>query len=184
MYLQKQTHLQTYFNQMQIVEGSYPGDPGAPPQQQGAMAGTHQQQGSSQASPPYTQALSPLMEPSANLVYDTYLAHHYPHSHLSPVLMPPGLAGQLQNHPHTSEALGYSYQLCDQQGQFHSPQEALYAEQYEFPLDPGQPHPPGPGEAPVAGYEGLALPAELQDSFLDSEMMETVDSQHGFVLVN
>lgn len=183
MYLQKQTHLQTYFNQMQIVEGSYPGDPGAPPQQ-GAMAGAHQQQGSSQASPPYTQALSPLMEPSANLVYDTYLAHHYPHSHLSPVLMPPGLAGQLQNHPHTSEALGYSYQLCDQQGQFHSPQEALYAEQYEFPLDPGQPHPPGPGEAPVAGYEGLALPAELQDSFLDSEMMETVDSQHGFVLVN
>lgn len=183
MYLQKQTHLQAYFNQMQIVEGSYPGDPGAPPQQ-GAMAGAHQQQGSSQASPPYTQALSPLMEPSANLVYDTYLAHHYPHSHLSPVLMPPGLAGQLQNHPHTSEALGYSYQLCDQQGQFHSPQEALYAEQYEFPLDPGQPHPPGPGEAPVAGYEGLALPAELQDSFLDSEMMETVDSQHGFVLVN
>ncbi|XP_023822220.1 serine/threonine-protein kinase SIK2 [Salvelinus sp. IW2-2015] len=182
MYLQKQTHLQTYFNQMQIVEGSYPGDPGAPPQQQGAMAGSRQQQGSSQASPPYTQALSPLMEPSANLVYDTYLAHHYPHSHLSPILMPPGLAGQLQNHP--PEALGYSYQLCDQQGQFHSPQEALYPEQYEFPLDPGQPHPHGPGEVPVAGYEGLALPAELQDSFLDSEMMETVDSQHGFVLVN
>ncbi|CDQ62157.1 unnamed protein product [Oncorhynchus mykiss] len=136
MYLQKQTHLQTYFNQMQIVEGSYPGDPGAPPQQQGAMAGAHKQQGSSQSSPPYTQALSPLMEPSDNL------------------------------------------------GQFHSPQEALYPEQYEFPLEPGQPHPPGPGEAPVAGYEGLALPAELQDSFLDSEMMETVDSQHGFVLVN
>ncbi|XP_029628140.1 serine/threonine-protein kinase SIK2 [Salmo trutta] len=184
MYLQKQTHLQAYFNQMQIVEGSYPGDPGAPPQQQGAMAGAHQQQGSSQASPPYTQALSPFIEPSANLVYDHYLAQHYPHphSHLSPVLMPPALAGQLQNqHP---EALGYSYQLCDQLGQFHSPQEALYPEQYEFHLDPGQPHRPGPGEAPVAGYERLALPTELQDSFLDSEMMETVDSQHGFLLVN
>uniref|UniRef100_A0A8C7HXT7 non-specific serine/threonine protein kinase n=1 Tax=Oncorhynchus kisutch TaxID=8019 RepID=A0A8C7HXT7_ONCKI len=186
MYLQKQTHLQAYFNQMQIVEGSYPGDPGAihNPQQQGAMAGAHQQQGSSQASPPYTQALSPFIEPSANLVYDHYLAQHYPHphSHLSPVLMPPALVGQLQNqHP---EALGYSYQLCDQQGQFHTPQEALYPEQYEFHLDPGQPHRPGPGEAPVAGYEGLALPTELQDSFLDSEMMETVDSQHGFLLVN
>uniref|UniRef100_A0A8C7TAB8 non-specific serine/threonine protein kinase n=1 Tax=Oncorhynchus mykiss TaxID=8022 RepID=A0A8C7TAB8_ONCMY len=186
MYLQKQTHLQAYFNQMQIVEGSYPGDPGAihNPQQQGAMAGAHQQQGSSQASPPYSQALSPFIEPSANLVYDHYLAQHYPHphSHLSPVLMPPALAGQLQNqHP---EALGYSYQLCDQQGQFHTPQEALYPEQYEFHLDPGQPHRPGPGEAPVAGYEGLALPTELQDSFLDSEMMETVDSQHGFLLVN
>lgn len=36
----------------------------------------------------------------------------------------------------------------------------------------------GPGQS-----GGLSLP-ELQSSLLDSEMMETVDSQHGFVLVN
>ncbi|KAL0973018.1 hypothetical protein UPYG_G00197810 [Umbra pygmaea] len=184
MYLQKQSHLHAYFNQMQIVEGSYPGAPGSTPPQPGALAGAHlqqqQQQGSSHSSPPYSQALSPLMEPSGELVYDPYMAQHYPH--LNPGLMPPGLAGQLQNQ--SPEALGYSYQLCEQQGLPPSPHEALYPEQYEFTLEPRQPQAPGPGEAPVAGYEGLALPAELQGSFLDSEMMETVDSQHGFVLVN
>ncbi|XP_028977324.1 serine/threonine-protein kinase SIK2 [Esox lucius] len=177
MYLQKQSHLHAYFNQMQIVEGSYPGNPGAPPQQQGPMAGSHhqqQQQASSHSSPPYahSQALSPLMEPSGDLVYDPYMVQHYPHSHLSPGLM-------LQNQ--STEALGYSYHPHDLSP---SPHEALYPEQYEFTLDARQPPTPGPGEAPGVGYEGLALHTELQGSFLDGEMMETVDSQHGFVLVN
>lgn len=155
---------------------------------------THPQT-SPQPSPPYThpQILSPLMEPSAEgLIYDLYDPYlgHYPH--LLPGLLPPGgLVGQLQNQ--LPEGLRYSYPGCEQAQGPPPSAEALYPEQYEFsfPLDPGQPPPaptpgpPGPGQAPVAGYvEGLTLPDLQNSSFLDTEMMETVDSQHGFVLVN
>ncbi len=71
--------------------------------------------------------------------------------------------------------------------------EALLSEQYEFPLDPALLPPPAPGEAEAGAAAGVLAGQghsdslglhELQGSLLDSEMMETVDSQHGFVLVN
>ncbi|XP_062329150.1 serine/threonine-protein kinase SIK2 isoform X2 [Osmerus eperlanus] len=178
MFLQQQQPqgmgLQTYFNQMQIVEGGTysPGppmahqDPSAPPSQQGVMSAGH------------PQGLVPLMEPGEGLVYDSYLVGHYP-SHLSsgPLLHP-----QSHSHP-PQEGLLYGYPSCE--AVLGPPSaEALYPEQYEYPLDPGQPLPSAQGEAPQPGYGGLAGLPEIQGSLLDSEMMETVDSTHGFVMVN
>uniref|UniRef100_A0A3B4YE41 non-specific serine/threonine protein kinase n=1 Tax=Seriola lalandi dorsalis TaxID=1841481 RepID=A0A3B4YE41_SERLL len=184
MYLQQQSQgmgLQAYFNQMQIAEGSY--QTGSP------------QQSSPQASPPFSHphSLSPLMEPGEGLVYDPYMSHHHYTQHL-----PPGshLHHQLhhpQHHEASASGLGFSYAAgCEQQVLGPSP-EGLHPEQYEFQLDPCSLVPAAPGEAEVGAMagvlvgpghsDGLSLP-ELQSSLLDSEMMETVDSQHGFVLVN
>ncbi|KAM8903203.1 serine/threonine-protein kinase SIK2 isoform 2-T2 [Spinachia spinachia] len=201
MYLQQSQGmgLQVYFNQMQIAEGSYTtGGPALDPTaSQGGphgapMSAAHQpqQQGSPQASPPFSHphSLSPLMEPSEGLVYDPYMSHHHYGQH-----PPPGSHLQLQlphpSHGASSGSLGFSYHAgCEQRamGPFG---EGVLQEQYEFHLDPALLRPPAPGEA-VAGI--LACPGqsdrrglpELQGSLLDSEMMETVDSQHGFVLVN
>uniref|UniRef100_A0A8C1PBD9 non-specific serine/threonine protein kinase n=1 Tax=Cyprinus carpio TaxID=7962 RepID=A0A8C1PBD9_CYPCA len=163
LYLQKQSQMQAYFNQMHIVE-----DPYAPC---GSMAPAHQQTQSPQASPQFahTQPLGPLMEPNPeSLTYEPYLGHY---TQMQP--LPQSFSAQL--HPQQLEPLNYTYSAYDPS---HSAQgEVLYPEQYDYPLDPGQPPPPAEGGA--AGYEGLAL----ADPFLDSEM-ETVDSQHGFVLVN
>ncbi|KAM3615643.1 uncharacterized protein V6R79_005424 [Siganus canaliculatus] len=198
--------LQTYFNQMQIAEGSYPpGSPALDPAvsqsspQGPPMSAAHQpqQQGSPQASPPFSHphSLSPVMEPGEGLVYDPYMSHHHYTQHL-----PPGShLHQLHNpQPHeaaaAAAALGFSYPAgCEQQAMGPSMETLLPAEQYEFPLDPTLLPPPTAGEADAgtcAGVlggpgpsDGLGL-SELQSSLLDSEMMETVDSQHGFVLVN
>uniref|UniRef100_A0AAQ5YVU2 non-specific serine/threonine protein kinase n=1 Tax=Amphiprion ocellaris TaxID=80972 RepID=A0AAQ5YVU2_AMPOC len=193
MYLQQQPQgmgLQAYFNQMQIAEGSYPtGSPALDPTPQ------TQQKGSPQASPPFSHphSLSPLMEPGEGLVYEPYLSHHHYTQHL-----PPGshLHHQL-HHPQPHEAsasgLGFSYPAgCEQQVLGPSP-EALLPEQYDFSLDPSSLPPSTLGEVNAGAMAGvlagpgqsdvLGLP-ELQGSLLDSEMMETVDSQHGFVLVN
>lgn len=174
LYLQKQSQMQAYFNQMHIVEDPYAPcatlghqDSGAPPQLQGSIAPAHQQQASG---PPYVheQPLGPLMEPSPEaLAYDPYLGH-YPQMHSTP--LPQGFPAQQR------EPLNYTYPSCEP-GQSPSG-DALYREQHDYPLDPGQPPPPGAPEG--ARYEGLPL----ADTFLDGEMMETVDSQHGFVLVN
>uniref|UniRef100_A0A672HEA0 non-specific serine/threonine protein kinase n=1 Tax=Salarias fasciatus TaxID=181472 RepID=A0A672HEA0_SALFA len=179
MYLQQSQGLglQAYFNQMQIAEGSYPTgnpalDPSAPqsPPQGPPLPAGHQPQpqqpGSPQASPPFGHGLSPLMEPSEGLVYDPYMSHHHYAQHLP---AGPHLHHQL-HHPQPHEAsaasLGYSYPAgCDQQ--VLGPP----AEQYDFSLDP-------------ASLPHAAAGDALQGSLLDSEMMETVDSQHGFVLVN
>lgn len=173
LYLQKQSQMQSYFNQMHIVEDPYAPcaslghqDSGAPPQPQGSIASAHQQQ----APPPYVHAqpLGPLMEPNPEaLAYDPYLGHY---SQMHPTPLPQGFSAQQQ------EPLNYTYTTCEP-GQSPSV-EALYQEQHDYPLEPGQPPPPGASEG--ARYEGLPL----ADTFLDSEMMETVDSQHGFVLVN
>ncbi|XP_023120609.2 serine/threonine-protein kinase SIK2 isoform X2 [Amphiprion ocellaris] len=209
MYLQQQPQgmgLQAYFNQMQIAEGSYPtGSPAldptvSQPSPQGPpMSTPHQpqtqQKGSPQASPPFSHphSLSPLMEPGEGLVYEPYLSHHHYTQHL-----PPGshLHHQL-HHPQPHEAsasgLGFSYPAgCEQQVLGPSP-EALLPEQYDFSLDPSSLPPSTLGEVNAGAMAGvlagpgqsdvLGLP-ELQGSLLDSEMMETVDSQHGFVLVN
>lgn len=170
--------MQAYFNQMHIVDPYVPcatmghQDSGAPPQLQGSIAPAHQQPQSPQASPQFvhTQPLCPLMEPNPeSLTYEPYLGHY-----AQMQALPQSFSTQLQ--PQQPEPLNYTYPACDLS---HSaPGEALYPEQYDYPLDPRQPPPPTEGGA--AGYEGLAL----ADPFLDSEMMETVDSQHGFVLVN
>lgn len=208
MYLQQQSQgvgLQAYFNQMQIAEGSYPtGSPALDPvasqssPQGPPMSAAHQpqpQQGSPQASPPFSHphSLSPLMEPGEGLVYDPYMSHHHYTQHL-----PPGshLHHQLHNpQPHEASAsgLGFSYPVGCEQQLLGPSTEALHPEQYEFPLDPALLPPPAPGEVEAGAVprilvgpgqsDGLGLP-ELQSSLLDSEMMETVDSQHGFVLVN
>ncbi|XP_022609523.1 serine/threonine-protein kinase SIK2 isoform X3 [Seriola dumerili] len=209
MYLQQQSQgmgLQAYFNQMQIAEGSYQTgspalDPAAPqtspqgPPMSAAHQPQPQQQSSPQASPPFSHphSLSPLMEPGEGLVYDPYMSHHHYTQHL-----PPGshLHHQLhhpQHHEASASGLGFSYAAgCEQQVLGPSP-EGLHPEQYEFQLDPSSLVPAAPGEAEVGAMagvlvgpghsDGLSLP-ELQSSLLDSEMMETVDSQHGFVLVN
>uniref|UniRef100_A0A3B4A3Q7 non-specific serine/threonine protein kinase n=1 Tax=Periophthalmus magnuspinnatus TaxID=409849 RepID=A0A3B4A3Q7_9GOBI len=167
MYLQQQSQgmgLQTYFNQMQIAEGSF--SPGGPAEQ----STSHQPQpGPAQASSPFyhPHSLSPLLEPSDGLLYEPYMnPHHYP-SHMTP---------SLQINPLQSDvsALGYSYHPGCEQPLCPMSAEAL-TEQYDFPLETC-PMPPSAPEGDPA--------AELQASILDTEMMETVDSQHGFVLVN
>ncbi|XP_041849744.1 serine/threonine-protein kinase SIK2 isoform X2 [Melanotaenia boesemani] len=209
MYLQQQSQgmgLQTYFNQMQIAEGSYPTgnpalDPAAPQNspQGPSMSATHQpqpqQQGSPQASPPFshTHSLSPLLEPGEGLVYDPYLSHHHYTQHL-----PPGahLHHQLhhqQPHEVSASSLGFSYPAGCEQQVLGPSTEALLSEQYEFSMDSTLLPQPTSGEADGRVTAGL-LPGsvqsdsvgmpELQESLLDSEMMETVDSQQGFVLVN
>lgn len=199
MFLQQQSQsmgLQAYFNQMQIAEGSYP--PGGPAQDltvpqsspQGptmSASSQPQQQGGPQASPPFSHSLSPLMEPSDGVVYDPYMSHHHytqhlPHgAHLHPQLhhqQPPDAS---------SSGLSFSYPVgCEQQPLGPEP---LLPDQYEFSMNPTLLPPLAPGEAApgvlaAAGQsESRGMP-ELQGSLLDSEMMETVDSQHGFVLVN
>uniref|UniRef100_A0A1A8C955 non-specific serine/threonine protein kinase n=2 Tax=Nothobranchius kadleci TaxID=1051664 RepID=A0A1A8C955_NOTKA len=195
MFLQQQSQglgLQTYFNQMQIAESSFP--PGSPaldlaasqtspqgPPMPTSSQPPPQQQGSSQASSPFS--LSPLIEPG-EVVFDPYMSHHHYTQHL-----PHGAHLHHQLHHQQpleasiSSSLSFSYPTgCEPLGP-----ETLPLDQYEFPMNPALLPPPAPGEAGVLGGSGqpdtLGMP-ELQGSLLDSEMMETVDSQHGFVLVN
>lgn len=212
MYLQQQSQglgLQAYFNQMQIAEGSYlAGSPALDPAASQSspppppMSATHQpqpqQQGSPQASPPYSHphSLSPLMEPGEGLVYDPYMSHHHYTQHLTHGSHLHHQLHHPQSHeplPSSASGLGFSYPTgCEQQALGPST-EALHPDQYEFPLDPISLPLLAPGDAEsgavprvLAGpghSDGLSLP-ELQNSLLDSEMMETMDSQHGFVLVN
>lgn len=182
MYLQQSQGmgLQAYFNQMQIAEGSYP--PGGPAEQSSStMTGSHQhqQQGSPHASSPFNHphSLSPLMEPSDGLLYEPYMTHHYT-QHMPSLLhqMHPLQPGEVP-----TSGLGYSFTTgCEQQALGPSA-EALQTEQYDFSLDPNLMSLPAPGEAETGA---VGVPPEFQSSLLDSEMMETVDSQHGFVLVN
>lgn len=201
MFLQQQSQgmgLQAYFNQMQIAEGSYP--PGSPAQdltapqsspQGPSMSASSQpqpqQQGSPQASPPFSHTLSPLMEPGGGVVYDPYMSHHPYTQHL-----PHGAHLHHQLHHQqpldaSSPGLSFSYPSgCEQQP---LGPETLLPDPYEFSLNPTLMPPLGQGEAlpgvlaATGQSDNLGLP-ELQGSLLDSEMMETVDSQHGFVLVN
>ncbi|XP_054649307.1 serine/threonine-protein kinase SIK2 isoform X1 [Dunckerocampus dactyliophorus] len=200
MYLQQSQGLglQAYFNQMQIAEASYPAggpalDPAAsqnssqvPPM---AAQPQPQQSGSQQASPAYSHphCLTPLMEPSEGSVYDPYMSHHHYTQHL-----PPGPHLQhLHHHHHHQPHESYCYPV-EQQLSGLSAEAPSPGPQYEFPLDIGllptsatreAEAGPGVSNAEQGQPEGLVL-SELQSPLLDSEMMETVDSQHGFVLVN
>ncbi|XP_061734533.1 serine/threonine-protein kinase SIK2 isoform X3 [Nerophis ophidion] len=187
MYLQQSQGLglPVYFNQMQIAEGSYPG--GGPPLDLAASQNSPpmvsqpqtQQPGSQQASPSYghPHSLTPLMEPGEGPVYDPYMSHHPYAQHL-----PPG--PHLQHLHHHQPHEGYRYPI--------EQQAAGLGPQYEFPSDLGLLPASVPGEVGACyggpdgeqgQQEGLVL-SQLQSPLLDSEMMETVDSQHGFVLVN
>uniref|UniRef100_A0AAV2J3N8 Uncharacterized protein n=2 Tax=Knipowitschia caucasica TaxID=637954 RepID=A0AAV2J3N8_KNICA len=150
--------LQTYFNQMQIAEGSF--SAGGPADSSSQV----QQSGPAQASS-FGHPLSPLLEPSdmSPLLYEPYMSpQHYP-SHINPSL-------QMSPHQLEASALSYSYPTSCEPALCPGSSEAL-TEHYHFPLEPC-PMPP-------SAHEG-----ELQASILDTEMMETVDPQHGFVLVN
>ncbi|XP_060799824.1 serine/threonine-protein kinase SIK2 [Neoarius graeffei] len=161
LYLQKQSQMQAYFNQMHIVDGSYASCPPISHQDCQAQSSiSHQQQN--------TQPFVPMMEPASDtLTYDPYLSH-YPQLHHS--TLPPGIATQLQSQQ------PYSYQPLEPG---HCQQsEILYQEQFDPLLEPGQPPllcAAAGVPTPAPGYEDLKM--------ADSEMMETVDSQHGFVLV-
>ncbi|XP_054884977.1 serine/threonine-protein kinase SIK2 isoform X1 [Poeciliopsis prolifica] len=207
MYLQQSQGmgLQAYFKQMQIAEGSYPPvgpamDPTAPPgppQGPAMPAGGQQpqQQGSSQAAAPFGHALSlsPLLEPGEGVVYDPYMSHHHYTQHL-----PHGAHLHPQLHPHlpqdaSSCGLGFSFPPGCEQPVLGPPPEALPPDQYELSMNPPSLLHPAPGEVEARAAPGvLGGPAqsdslgmsELPASLLDSEMMETVDSQQGFVLVN
>uniref|UniRef100_A0A8C5DQM1 non-specific serine/threonine protein kinase n=1 Tax=Gouania willdenowi TaxID=441366 RepID=A0A8C5DQM1_GOUWI len=179
MYLQQSqgVGLPVYFNQMQIAEGSYPtGSPTLDPTVSPVSPqGPHQSPLPLQANPPAPptfSSLSPLMEPGEALLYDPYMTHQHYSQHLPPPLLHPHLHHP-QLHDTSATSLGFSYHTgCEQQALEPS------TEQYHFALDPAPLMLPHAGEAVgdvLAGSDG---------SILDSEMMETVDSQHGFVLVN
>ncbi|XP_018598323.2 serine/threonine-protein kinase SIK2-like [Scleropages formosus] len=149
LHLQKQSQLQSYFNQMQIEEGSYPTCPAVVPQEP--------------APPPQQHtpivALGPLMEPGTETPnYDCYVGQYAQ-------FCPPPL------HPGAVEPLDYSYAPCEVPLLAADP---LYARSLQYPLEPGQPPPPPP--APPC--------ADLHSPYQGAEMMETADSQQGFVLVN
>uniref|UniRef100_A0A3B3YX35 non-specific serine/threonine protein kinase n=1 Tax=Poecilia mexicana TaxID=48701 RepID=A0A3B3YX35_9TELE len=201
MYLQQQSQgmgLQAYFNQMQIAEGSYPPvgpvmDPAAPP---GPPQGQQlQQPGGSQAAAPFGHALSlsPLLEPGEGVVYDPYMSHHHYTQHLPHgAHLHPQLHHQLPQDA-SSCGLGFSFPPGCEQPVLGPPPEALPPDQYELSMNPPSLLHPAPGEAEARAMPGiLGGPAqsdslgmsELPASLLDSEMMETVDSQQGFVLVN
>ncbi|KAK6469298.1 serine/threonine-protein kinase SIK2-like [Huso huso] len=154
LFLQKQSQLQAYFNQMQIAEGSY-APPDQPPRAPVQLA-QQSPQSQAQAQQVPGQYLSPVLEPPGEqqLQYDPYLGQY-------PVQTP----SHLYHLPPQQEALNYSYQPCELgPNPFPSP------EHYQYPAHP-------------AGNSPLAVP-ELHSSLFDCEMMETVDPQNGFVLVN
>lgn len=204
MYLQQSQGmgLQAHFNQMQIAEGSYPAggsalDPGVSQSspQGPVMPATHQpqaqqQQATPQASPPFTHphSLSPLMEPGKGLVYESYMSpshHHYTQQ------LPPGPHLQhlhgAQPHDVPAAGLGFCYPAGCEQQVLGLPSEALLSEQDGFPLDPALLPPAALAESEARAAGGvLSGPGQAEGlgSLLDGEMMETVDSQHGFVMVN
>jgi len=206
MYLQQQgPGLQSHFNQMQIAEGSYPsaaamdpaapaGSPQGPAMPLPPMGPPHPHIGPHPSSPFHPQPVSllPLVEPGEGMVFDPYMSHHHHHHHytqqpLQQHHLHHHQQQQFQQPPLECPSLGYGGYPSGCELQLPPPQtlgppgEALYAEQYEFSLDPGQPAPPA--LTMTGQYNPMALPVELQDPLLDSEM-ETADSQHGFVLVN
>ncbi|XP_063167321.1 serine/threonine-protein kinase SIK2 [Candoia aspera] len=189
LFLQKQSQLQAYFNQMQIAESTYsrssqlplPCHEDPPPPSQFAMV----------------QPLSPVLEPSAeDMQYDPFLSQ-YPKLQLDPPSPAPvhgssPLPSQLpmQPPPPPPPQQQYSYQTCCE-GPAGPLSDLDYAGQHQYPLDPTQQSgvamttarrdSESPGSQ--SSYDTLNL-AQLPGLF-DCEMMETVDPQHGgYVLVN
>ncbi|NXX32559.1 SIK2 kinase, partial [Nicator chloris] len=178
LFLQKQSQLQAYFNQMQIAESSYPRASPLPlpcpeelqPQPQPQQQQQQQQQQPAQFS--LQQPLSPVLEPSSGQLHLEPFLRPYPKVTLEPLppspsrLSPPGQAQPAQ-------PLHFPYQTrepCAEQ--CHLAQGSAALPESQSSSAEAQP-----------GYEPLPL-SELPGLF-DCEMMEAVDPQHGgYVLVN
>ncbi|XP_055584652.1 serine/threonine-protein kinase SIK2 isoform X2 [Falco biarmicus] len=191
LFLQKQSQLQAYFNQMQIAESSYPRSSQLPlPCQE-----EQQQQQPPQQSAQFSlqQPLSPVMEPSSEqMQYDPFLSQ-YQKVQLDP--LPPSQITsssrlsspvQVQQPP---QSLQYSYQTCELPVVTSS--EPDYPDQCQYSMDPAQQssvalpdsQSGSASHESQSNYDALTL-SELPGLF-DCEMMETVDPQHsGYVLVN
>lgn len=113
LYLQKQSQMQTYFNQMHIVEGTYTTCPPMNHQDPVAPSQTHQQQNVQ----PFGSIMEPSTEPSA---YDPYSSHY---AHLQAPVLPVHL--QIPQH--------YTYQT---QKQYEVPLEPGHVPQ-RCPQVPG-----------------------------------------------
>ncbi|XP_074704807.1 serine/threonine-protein kinase SIK2 isoform X2 [Strix aluco] len=190
LFLQKQSQLQAYFNQMQIAESSYPRSSQLPLSCQEEQQQQQQQQ-STQFS--LQQPLSPVMEPSSEqMQYDPFLSQ-YQKVQLDP--LPPSQITsssrlsspvQVQQPP---QSLQYSYQTCELPVVTSS--EPDYTDQCQYSMDPAQQSSvalpdsqnSSASHESQSNYDALTL-SELPGLF-DCEMMETVDPQHsGYVLVN
>ncbi|POI35123.1 hypothetical protein CIB84_001125, partial [Bambusicola thoracicus] len=191
LFLQKQSQLQAYFNQMQIAESSYPRSSQMPLSCQEEQQPSAQQQ-STQFS--LQQALSPVMEPSSEqMQYDLFLSHYQkvqlePPPPPSPVTSSSRLSSPIQVQQ-PSQSLQYSYETCELPVVTSS--EPDYPDQCQYSMDPTQQSsvalPDSQGSLAAheqqSNYDTLTL-SELPGLF-DCEMMETVDPQHsGYVLVN
>uniref|UniRef100_A0A8C8AG26 non-specific serine/threonine protein kinase n=1 Tax=Otus sunia TaxID=257818 RepID=A0A8C8AG26_9STRI len=191
LFLQKQSQLQAYFNQMQIAESSYPRSSQLPLSCQEEQQQQQQQQQSTQFS--LQQPLSPVMEPSSEqMQYDPFLSQ-YQKVQLDP--LPPSQITsssrlsspvQVQQPP---QSLQYSYQTCELPVVTSS--EPDYPDQCQYSMDPAQQSSvalpdsqnSSASHESQSNYDALTL-SELPGLF-DCEMMETVDPQHsGYVLVN
>ncbi|XP_035749836.1 serine/threonine-protein kinase SIK2 isoform X2 [Egretta garzetta] len=188
LFLQKQSQLQAYFNQMQIAESSYPRSSQLP------LACQEEQQQQQQSTPfSLQQPLSPVMEPSSEqMQYDPFLSQ-YQKVQLDP--LPPSQITsssrlsspvQVQQPP---QSLQYSYQTCELPVVTSS--EPDYPDQCQYSMDPAQQssvalpdsQSSSASHESQSNYDALTL-SELPGLF-DCEMMETVDPQHsGYVLVN
>ncbi|XP_016826657.1 serine/threonine-protein kinase SIK2 isoform X5 [Cricetulus griseus] len=196
LFLQKQSQLQAYFNQMQIAESSYP----RPSQQ---LALPHQETPPpSQQSPPFslTQPLSPVLEPSSEQMQFSPFLSQYPEMQLQPLPSTPSpraphpLPSQLQQPPPpppppppqqpgaAPAPLQFSYQTCELPSTTSSAPD--YPAPCHYPVDGAQQssltgadcsRSSGLQEAP-SSYDPLAL-SELPGLF-DCEMLEAVDPQH------
>ncbi|XP_059123849.1 serine/threonine-protein kinase SIK2 isoform X4 [Peromyscus eremicus] len=200
LFLQKQSQLQAYFNQMQIAESSsYPR-----PRQQLALP--HQETPPpSQQPPPFSlsQPLSPVLEPSSEQMQFSPFLSQYREMQLQPLPSAPSpraphpLPSQLQQPPPpppppppqqpgaAPAPLQFSYQTCELPSTTSSAPD--YPAPCHYPVDGAQqgnltgadcPRSSGLPETP-SSYDPLAL-SELPGLF-DCEMLEAVDPQHNGV---
>ncbi|XP_020918428.1 serine/threonine-protein kinase SIK2 isoform X2 [Sus scrofa] len=188
LFLQKQSQLQAYFNQMQIAERSYP------------QPLPHQEPPPPSQPPPFglPPPLSPVLEPGPEQMQYSPFLGQYPEMRLPPLPSSPGprAAPPLPPPPPPAPPSGaapaplpFSYQTCELPGAA-SP-EPDFPAPGPYPLDgapqsgvaaPDRPRSSGPQEAP-SGYHPLAL--SEPPGLFDCEMLEAVDPPHGgCVLVN
>ncbi|XP_039085164.1 serine/threonine-protein kinase SIK2 [Hyaena hyaena] len=187
LFLQKQSQLQAYFNQMQIAEGPFP--PPLPRQEAAAPP------------PPapfgLAQPLGPVLEPGPERMQFSPFLGQYEDLRLPPLPSSPGPRAPALPPPPPPPPPGaapaplrFPYQTCELPGAA-SP-EPDYAPHCPYPMEGPAPGSLEAQDCPRGGsglqeaassYDPLAL-AEFPGLF-DCEMLEAVDPQHGgFVLVN
>ncbi|XP_028931256.1 serine/threonine-protein kinase SIK2 [Ornithorhynchus anatinus] len=189
LFLQKQSQLQAYFNQMQIAESAFPlaGQPHGLPCQDPPVPPPPPTLPPAQppARPGLSFGLGPALEPSPTpMQYEPFLGQYRslqlqpPAPGPSPGPPPPPPAAPMQSQP---PAAPPPAQFSLQTGEL-----LPYPAPCPYALDSAPAGPPEASPAPheaAPGYEALTL-AELP-ALLDCEMLEAVDPQHGgCVLVN